>query len=508
VYPKILPNDQRAAEEHSYGSWYFGPGEKLQVRKDLLPSASAHRPLKADETPLLRFFTMSDIHITDVQSPVQTIYLGITGQAGLSSAYSPVIVGTTQVLDSAIQTVNQLDTKTPVDFGVFLGDAVNNTQRNELRWYLDVIDGNHVIPNSNASLKSSAAYVQPFTAAGLKSTIPWYQVLGNHDHFWSGMFPANDLLQKTAIGNRVLNVGNLITDPKAFEHPGFYTGVVDGSTSTGQVQFVGPQEQFPTPPEITANADRHLLSRKEWMSQFFETKSAPVGHGFSKESLDTGDANYTFEPKSAVPVRVIVLDDTEVDTETLQGPANGASGRLTPQRFEWLKNELKKGQADDKLLIIAAHVPIGVDTNLWDKASSPTEKELITELKKYPNLILWIAGHRHLNTVTAFPSDAIETNPELGFWEVETASLRDFPQQFRMFELFADVAEKTVTIQTVSVDPDVKEGSVAAESRKDGIRAAEIFSSIPNAFPGPHNVQLIKKISPQMVETLQKPSEL
>ena len=48
--------------------------------------------------------------------------------------------------------------------------------------------------------------------------------------------------------------------------------------------------------------------------------------------------------------------------------------------------------------------------------------------------MLWIAGHRHRNPVTAFASPDPE-RPELGFWKIETSSLRDFPQQFRTFDI-------------------------------------------------------------------------
>ena len=48
---------------------------------------------------------------------------------------------TTQVLDAAIQTVNALHAQAPFDFGLSLGDAANSTSYNELRWYIDVIDG-------------------------------------------------------------------------------------------------------------------------------------------------------------------------------------------------------------------------------------------------------------------------------------------------------------------------------------------------------------------------------
>jgi hypothetical protein len=55
------------------------------------------------------------------------------------------------------------------------------------------------------------------------------------------------------------------------------------------------------------------------------------------------------------------------------------------------------------------------------------EKELIAKLKSYPNLILWISDHDHLYAVTPFiPTDP--NHPENGFWQVETKSLREFPE--------------------------------------------------------------------------------
>ena len=58
--------------------------------------------------------------------------------------------------------------------------------------------------------------------------------------------------------------------------------------------------------------------------------------------------------------------------------------------------------------------------------------DLLTILQNYPNLIMWISGHRHMNTVTP---QIHPTDPTLSFWEVETSSLRDFPQQFRTFKI-------------------------------------------------------------------------
>jgi hypothetical protein len=88
---------------------------------------------------------------------------------------------------------------------------------------------------------------------------------------------------------------------------------------------------------------------------------------------------------------------------------------------------------------------------------------------------MWIAGHRHLNTVKAFVSPD-PAKPEKGFWQVETSSLHDFPQQLRTFEIYLN-SDYTISIKTINVDPAVKAGTPAATSRKYAIAAQQIVQN-------------------------------
>lgn len=234
--PKLLPNEVSKYSQYGYGVWKAGAGLSYQKRLDIMPPAYTGTSVTSNGS-LLRFFTMSDMHITDKQSPAQAICFGLQGQAfGMWSAYSPVILYTTQVLDAAVQTVNALNKKQAFDFGIFLGDAINNAQYNELRWYIDVLDGQTINPNSDPKAIASTDYLRQFKAAGLDKSIPWYQVLGNHDHFWSGVYPPNERIKKTLVSEFVLNIGNVLIDTN-LDHRGFYTGVVDGSTRYGEVIY-------------------------------------------------------------------------------------------------------------------------------------------------------------------------------------------------------------------------------------------------------------------------------
>lgn len=505
----VMPNDVENYARYGYGVWASQPGIGYVKKLDLMPSGyAAASQTVTNSASLFRFFTMTDIHLTDVQSPASVMFFGlglVPGEAAVNSAYSPVIPYTTQVLDAAVQTVNALHRKQPLDIGLFLGDAINLGQHNELRWYIDILDGKTINPNSDPQSTATTDFMRPFKAAGLDATLKWYQVLGNHDHFWSGMLVPNDKIKQTYVGGNILNIGDLMQG-NGLDSTGYYTGVMDGYSPFGKVILAGPQSSFATPPKINANPARKFVPRSDWISEFFTTTSYPIGHGFSASVTDPDlAACYSFEPKgSALPLKVIVLDNTE--PETITGPL-GANGYLNQTRFDWLKNELREGEQNGKLMIVAAHVPIGVNNKppLWDPAAPITESALITELNKYSNLILWVAGHRHFNTVTPMLSPD-PSKPEFGFWEVETSSLRDFPQQFRTFDIVRN-SDNTISIFATNVDPAVRAGTPAATSRSMVVAAYQIFNgatSMQNKPTGSLNVELVKQLSLAMQIKIQK----
>ena len=182
--PQINPKDVPLYASFGYSAWHAGTGLPHVKRTELAPGYTG----APNAARLFSFFTMSDIHITDKESPAQAINPGWSAVFGPSSAglfvssYSPIILSTTHVLDAAVQTINALHEKSPFDFGVSLGDDINNNQYNELRWFIDVLDGKVITPSSGAHAGADTIdYQKPYKAVGLDRTIPWYQVIGNHD---------------------------------------------------------------------------------------------------------------------------------------------------------------------------------------------------------------------------------------------------------------------------------------------------------------------------------------
>lgn len=500
--PAIHPYEISKFSEYGYGIWQYGAGLGYEKRLDLT-SANYNRTSVTNSARLLYFFTMTDIHITDKESPAQAIYFGIK-EKGIISAYSPAMLYSTQMLGAAVQTVNALHQINRFDFGISLGDVSNNAQYNELRWFIDVLDGKNINPDSG--IKDDPVpgpgndYQDEFKAAGIDRTIPWYSTLGNHDHFWMGTNPPSEYIRQSYTGSEILQVGDIFT-PGGVTRRDFYVGVVDGKTPYGNIIGAGPVEST-TSIQIPADVNRRFLTPGEWMNEFNNTTSNPAGHGFKEAN---GFGCYTFEPNPNVPIKVIVLDDTQGNNDAdVHGYGHGT---LDQERYNWLVNELDKGQSESKLMIIAAHIPIGVKMEGilgafigWSSLAAVSEKNLITKLNTYPNLIMWIAGHRHLNTVTALPSPDPVNHPELGFWVVETASLREYPQQFRTFEIIRN-SDNTISILTFNVDPVVKEGSLAAKSRSYAIAANQIFKMQNNPLPTgslSYNVELVKQLSSEM----------
>ncbi|MCX6303778.1 MAG: TIGR03768 family metallophosphoesterase [Bacteroidetes bacterium] len=485
---------------YGYGGWQYGPGLPYQKRMVIMPGGYPGTAV-TKAANLLSFFTMSDIHLCDKETPAQVIFSGYKNTN--VSCYSASMLLTTQVLNAAVHTINVLHKQQKFDFGISLGDDCNNTQLNELRWFIDVLDGKLINPDSGTKDDPIAGpdndYQDEYQAEGLDKSVPWYQALGNHDHFWVGAYPANEYIRQSYTGLDIVNQGN--PPDGNLNSRGYYMGSIDGRTILGDVFGAGAESTFLTPPQmLAADPNRRSLRRDEWIGEFFNTSSNPSGHGFSQSNVTTGFACYAFEPKADLPVRVIVLDDTQVDSDP--PVSDYAHSSLDPARFSWLISELDKGQAEGKLMIIAAHIPVGIGKGLWNTSAPITEDSLLATLHHYPNLMLWISGHRHINAVTPQPSTD-PAHPELGFWVVETPSLKDFPQEFRTFDI-ARNSDNSISIFATDVDPIAPEGSLPALSRYYAVAAYQLFNyTVPYIPSGAYNAELLKLLTPVMQGKIQ-----
>lgn len=516
TFPLLIgPNEVTKFSQYGFGFWGYGPGVPYQKRLDLMPAGYTGDNV-SQAASLLHFFSISDIHITDKESPAEAIYYGY--KWNIISGYSPSMLYTTHMLNAAVKTINGLHQTKSFDFGLSLGDAINSSQYNELRWFMDVMDGKFINPDSGVKDDPNPGpnndYQDEYKAEGLDPSIKWYQTLGNHDHIWMGMFPPDTYVRDRMTGSTMLELGNIFTDKAGLATRGFYMGAIDGKTVNGEIVGAGPVSSFAVPPTVPADKNRFPLAKKEVIGEFLKSTSQPAGHGFTAAMASTGFANYTFEPKSDIPIKVIALDNTN----NADKPVTDAYGKgyIDKERYDWLVAELDKGQAEGKLMIIAAHIPIKVKIDpstllgqsmIWSRDSYKNEDEMLATLHNYPNLILWVSGHRHLSVVTPQPSPD-PAKPELGFWEVETPSLREYPQQFRTFQIVRN-SDNTISIFAADVDPVAPEGSLVARARSYAIAANQLFKIVQDPMPtGVVNVELIKKLSLDMqnkIKLLGKP---
>ena len=452
-------------------------GEPHAIRTDLGAVAGSRRAVK--RTAVLSFAHLTDVHVVDSQSPARSEfvdrfddkYSDSDPTTGLfTSAYRPQEILTTQVADAMVQAINLIGrgpvTGRKLAFAIQTGDNADNAQFNEVRWNIDVLDGTRVTPDSGSLTKYEGvadrknydshywhpepgpadqqdlyhsefgfpdveglleAATRPFDPAGLK--FPWFSVFGNHDGLVQGNFPTSMQLGLVATGNLKLTTVPPGLSPadikRAFEE-------VDPTPLFGAAALTSADL-------VSADARRRVLTRKQVVEEHFRTTGTPNGHGFTQANRTKGTAYYTFDQGS---VRGVVLDSVN--------PNGYAEGSIDAAQFAWLQQVL--ASTTDRYVMIFSHhsaasmtnplIATGID--LQPRVLGPAVVELLLQ---HPNVVAWVNGHTHRNEIIPHR----RSTGSGGFWEINTASHIDFPQQSRLIEL-ADNKDGTLSIFTTMVD--------------------------------------------------------
>ena len=390
---------------------------------------------------------MSDFQMRDEESPLNlapTKFL-------LAASYYPASSHVPYQVDAMIRTVRQyeVDINKPIDMAIFTGDLLDIGSFNEARWGIDILDGGNINPDSGADDdpipgnfidgKPNDSY-DAFTAIGLngqtpdQADIPWYYVAGNHDGLVLGTLPITDTELK--LFGKTIRIG---TRP-------FFDNIATGSTNWlgYEPSVIGFLEHLFSPASfvITADEDRRTLRSNEIALQMSISKdpnfvSQPIGHGMKlvleqQGELKDGQLNYSFSSNDDL-IKHIALDSSM---------AIGHLGFLTQQDISWIKQQLQDAQDSGQLVIVSSHHK--PDDILFNS------KTLVDTLNQYPNVIAHLVAHSHENRILP----RLGETPELGYWEIESGSMVNWPQQFRVLDISIDSNSGIGTIKSTMLNHD------------------------------------------------------
>ncbi|MBP7936579.1 MAG: metallophosphoesterase [Phycisphaerae bacterium] len=388
----------------------------------------------ADAVLVARIVHISDSHLLDIESPAR--YAGF--DVVVNSAWRPWEAYAPQLLDGIVRATNRIhQSGLTIDFVVHTGDLCDNAQSNELGWALDVMDGRMVEPLSGpddrpadarpaATLDPHAAFqAQGLYRSGLHGegpSIPWYAVPGNHDTYALGTFaivtfPDGARRAPLPISSRPGILAPTLLDPT-------------GCWTHGQVTPARPglPALLGNPSLVMPNPARAFFDRSEFKRALFGTATEPAGHGFSAAENDTGW--YSVSPLPGL--RLIGMDTSD---RLLTVPALPYDdGCISIGQREFLRRELAAAQARGELIMVASHYPSRSLEQLSEFVVGPAD--LRNLLNEYPNVVLHLAGHHHVNRV-------FDRN---GYVEIQTCSTLALPQEGRIIEIWRNPADNSVLI--------------------------------------------------------------
>ncbi|MFI2287158.1 TIGR03767 family metallophosphoesterase [Streptomyces niveus] len=437
-----------------------GPGWRRVVREQF---ASAKSGREDRRTVLSSFVQLTDLHVTDVQHPVRTEYV----RSESSGAWRPHEALSVAGGVSLIERINALGTGpatgAPLTFAMTTGDNTDNNSLCELDWYLTLMSGGLVTPNSgdpqayegvqnsgmrmywhpedgapDADKRLGYPRIEGFLEAALRPvrspglTLPWYSTVGNHDSLASGAYSdRTGFLAEFAVGTRKLYD---IPDPDAVA---LLARISGGETADGGALISLLRREKRRMRTVTADPRRAPFTPLQYLTAHLDsahTGAGPVGHGYTKDNLTQATLDYTFPMGENVT-------GVSLDTTDHGGHFTGSVGT---GQLRWLERILKEHR--DGYVVLFTHHNSWTMGNKRPDPARPGEarhdgNEVVALLRKHRSAVAWINGHSHRNVVL----------PHGSFWEISTASHIDFPQLARVVEI-ADNKDGTLSLFTTLIE--------------------------------------------------------
>ena len=375
---------------------------------------------------------LTDTHVTDAQSPARFEFVNREARdprfRPLLTMQRPQEMLNTHALAAMVRTINDLRagplTGNPPQMVVITGDAIDNTQRNELANFFALMDGGVVRPDSGApgyegvqqsdwpadgfwkpdgpedgdEFQRALGFprhpglldraVQPFASQGLR--VPWLPCYGNHEQVCQGAGIVTPALAQAMIGSR-----KHIALPPGLDRDRAVDAFIEHPEHFMAGAFV----------EVAPDPDRRPITRQEFVDPSYYV------HDFGQ-------------------VRFIALD-TVCD-------AGDAGGTIDAGQLKWLEESLE-GSRNRYVVVLSHH---GYDT-LSNARCERHADQLLALLSRHRNVMLWLNGHVHRNRIARRD----------GFWEVTTSALVDWPCQARLVEIFMK-REGGVSIACTMLDHD------------------------------------------------------
>ena len=302
-----------------------------------------------------------------------------------------------------------------------------------------------------------AEALKGFQSSGL--TMPWLSCFGNHDGLVLGTAIPTAGYEEVLSGTRKPVDWPEGLDPLSYEAE---------FTSAPELLLAGPAV------EVGRDPGRRSVGRRDFVAAHLQAAGNPTGHGFQQWNVDAETAYGVYDIDGPVPVRVILLDTTNLD--------GNYQGNIGARQSRWLEERLVEAHAQyfdsdgglvrtnipNRLVVLASHHGLDTMVNERQSPAGPeqdhprvTGRTLEALLHRFGNVVLWLNGHRHVNEVQPRRDRSGRTN---GFWEVSTAAMADWPCQSRLVEVVASGASEIAILCTM-VDSDVPADPDGAEGR-------------------------------------------